>query len=60
MSGINGMLWVLTNPETGRLLAGGHRFGSKEEASHYGHTRCPGNWEAVTWPAYCKKHPSRR
>ena len=60
MSGIKGMLWVLINPENGRLLANGQRFPSREEACHYGHTKCSGNWEELTWPAYCKKHPRRR
>jgi len=53
------MLWVLVNPDTGRLLANGRRFESKTEAEHIGHTECD-EWEVVSWPAYCKKHPSRR
>jgi hypothetical protein len=54
------MLWVLISPNTGRLLANGRKFVTKEEANHYGHTQCSGDWDMVTWPAYCKKHPNHR
>lgn len=60
MSGIKGMLWVVINPDTGRLLANGRRFPSKEDANHWGHTMARDNWEAVTWPSYCRKHRARR